>query len=282
MATPDFVDTRPFWQDLIRERQYTTPATKKARLAKILPGLSATRFHCGVMRVIIRGAIRARMGRYDRAAWARSCHDIFRLVENCGGKFRVSGLEHLASNNGAYVIVANHMASLETFVLGGLILPFRDMAFVLRRSLLAYPLFGVLLKAIQPIAVSRTNPREDLKQVLEQGTACLEKGRSVVVFPQSTRTTVFDASSFNSLGIKLARKAGVPVIPLALRTDFVKPGKVLKDFGAVDPDTPITLEFGPPMKVEGHGKDTQEAVISFITERLDQWGATVVRKPKSE
>ena len=42
---------------------------------------------------------------------------------------------------------------------------------------------------------------------------------SVLIFPQTTRELFFDPKKFNTLGIKLAKRAKVPVIPIAVKTD---------------------------------------------------------------
>jgi peptide chain release factor 2 len=61
--------------------------------------------------------------------------------------------------------------------------------------------------------VTRRHPREDLKQVLTEGAEHLAQGRSVLVFPQATRSTSFDPSTFNTLAVKLAARASVDVVP---------------------------------------------------------------------
>ncbi|MBW2177934.1 MAG: hypothetical protein JRH03_13480, partial [Deltaproteobacteria bacterium] len=47
----------------------------------------------------------------------------------------------------------------------------------------------------------------------------LQRNVSVLVFPQTTRGLRFDPDKFNTLGIKLARRAKVPVIPVAVKAD---------------------------------------------------------------
>jgi len=48
---------------------------------------------------------------------------------------------------------------------------------------------------------------------------------SVLIFPQTTRDLRFDPNKFNTLGIKLAKRAKVPVIPVAVKTDAWGMGK---------------------------------------------------------
>jgi 1-acyl-sn-glycerol-3-phosphate acyltransferase len=123
--------------------------------------------------------------------------------------------------------------------------------------------------------VHRKNPREDLKIVLNEGQRRIQKGCSVVVFPQATRSTVFDVNNFNTLGVKLARKAGVPVVPIALKTDFHGTGRWLKDIGPIYPERPIYFKFGNPIPIVGNGQVAHQSVVEFIAENLTSWGVEV-------
>jgi len=111
------------------------------------------------------------------------------------------------------------MSTLETLVLPGIIGKNFKATFVIKNSLLKYPFFGRILTAINAIPVTRKNPKEDYRIVIQEGLKRLEQGISVIVFPQAARQTVFDPAQFNTLGVKLAKKASVPAVPIALRTD---------------------------------------------------------------
>ena len=93
----------------------------------------------------------------------------------------------------------------------------------------------------------------------------------MIVFPQTTRRPVFDPAQFNSIGVKLARRAGVPVIPLAVKTDAWGLGWPLKDLGKIDPSRTVRFSFGDPLTVTGTGKEEHEEVVRFITDKLDSW-----------
>ena len=197
-----------------------------------------------------------------------------RLVERCGGRVHLRGLEHLRAMNGKpAVIIANHMSLLETAVMHGFLRPYMDFTFVIKPALMKTPFLCNIMRALDAIVVSRDNPRQDLKTVLEEGKKRLDAGRSVVVFPQGTRSVEFDPEKFNTIGVKLAKSAGYPVIPLALKTDFLQNGKYLRDMGPIKRDEDVWFEFGPAMEVTGNGRETQQAIINFITERLNRWNA---------
>ncbi len=150
------------------------------------------------------------------------------------------------------------------------------VTFIVKRSLTTMPIFGPIMRSRDPITVGRTNPREDMVTVMTEGTARLKAGTSVIVFPQATRYQVFRTDHFNSLGVKLAARAGVPVMPVAIKTDFWRPGSGwLKDFGPLDRRQTVHMEFGAPLAITGNGKEQHEAVVEFIRSRLVAWGGAV-------
>lgn len=217
-------------------------------------------------------------GNYDKETWAASSNDIFRLIEECGGRFNITGLDSLHKCKDPVVFISNHMSTLETMVFPGIIAPVMDITFIVKESLVEHRYFGPIMKARKPIIVGRTNSREDFKKVMTEGPELLAKGISIVVFPQSTRKDEFIPSEFNSLGVKLANKANVNVIPVAIKTDFWGHGKFLKDLGPIHRNKPIYMDFGKPMEVSGSGKVEHEKIIEFISSSLTKWEGKVERK----
>jgi 1-acyl-sn-glycerol-3-phosphate acyltransferase len=164
------------------------------------------------------------------------------------------------------------MSTLETFVLPSLIMPHGfDLTYVIKRSLVDYPVFGNVVKTRDPVVVDRVNPRDDLKVVMEEGARRIQQGRSLIIFPQHTRTVEFDQKQFNSIGIKLAKKTGATVIPVALLTWAWSAGSMIKDFGPIFPQRTIHFAFGEPFEVSGRGQDEQQRVVEFIQRHLDSW-----------
>lgn len=227
--------------------------------------------------ISVYGRIFAKQG-YSRETFWRASFCELTLLRQFGASVEASGMNYLRERNGEpTVIIGNHMSMLETVVLPCLILPYLDVTFVVKESLLRTPAMGSILRAVGAIGVGRANPRDDLKAVLEAGKKALAAGRSVVIFPQSTRSDTFDIGGFNSIGVKLAKIAEVPVIPLALRTDFLQNGKRIKELGHLHPDRPpVRFAFGKPLLVSGNGKETQESVIDFIRGKMNEWNVPVL------
>ena len=258
---------------------YDTPADCRRAVADRLLGWSDLWFQLKVMRVVWRSHVVVRSGRFDFTAWAGLSYGVFHAVEACGGIIHIRDHDALKPPHGPVVYVANHMSVLETLLLPVQALLHGRLTFVVKESLLRYPVFSSIMRAVNPVSVARANPREDLKVVLIEGQRRLESGLSVVIFPQATRSAVFNPAEFNSLGAKLAKRAGVPVVPVAVKTDFARNGKWMKDFGRVDRSLPLHFRYGAPLTVGAREREAHEAVVRFITANLKEWGGHVAEVP---
>lgn len=226
------------------------------------------RVHTNVIKKIILSGIKSKRGKYPYEELVIDGLKILDLMRKVGCKVTIEGRENLKDLNPPFVFIANHMSTLETLVLPAVIGKEIKVTFVVKKSLLKYPFFGKILADLKPIPVIRKNPKEDYKIVIQEGIKRLQEGISVVVFPQATRQTIFESSKFNTLGIKLAKKANVPVVPIALRTDAWSVGKIIKDFGKIDPTKPICFFIGKPLYIEDKGFKEHLQTIEFIEHSL--------------
>jgi 1-acyl-sn-glycerol-3-phosphate acyltransferase len=224
-----------------------------------------------MLRIYLRSGSIAAKGSYSGEMWASGSLEVLRLLESVGVRFEISGLDVPYSLPGPCVYIGNHMSTLETFILPCLLQPARNTTFIVKESLMKFPVFGPVMRSRDPVAVGRRDPREDLRTVLEGGQERLEAGTSVIVFPQTTRSSVFDPRQFNTIGIKLARRAGVPAVPVALKTDAWEKGRIIKDFGPIKPERPVHICFGQPLEVIGSGREEHEQIVAFIQGKLEEW-----------
>ncbi|MCA9985629.1 MAG: 1-acyl-sn-glycerol-3-phosphate acyltransferase [Anaerolineales bacterium] len=251
--------------------EYRTPAGKPRLLGDRLALGTRAYFVSQIAKIFWRGGRDVRDGHYNADVFTRVAQEIMSLVEGCGGRFHIQGFEQYRELSEPLIFASNHMSALENFVMPGLILPFKDTTFVVKASLLDYPVFGRFLTATDPIPLERDNPREDLQKVLQEGAARIERGLSLIIFPQSTRREDCDPESFNSLAVKLARKAGVRIVPVAVKTDFWGNGKLIRDFGPLRRDRPIHMRFGAPVTVTGNGREAHKEIVDYITSTFAGW-----------
>ena len=242
---------------------------------KYLPGALSLLYYIRLIYTLCHASFPARRGSLDNAMWAMYSHRCLQIVESVGGSVNISGLQSVSDQQGPVVYIGNHMSLIETLILPGIVLALSRANFVIKEELRHYPILGPIFTALGLIAVSRKNPREDFKVVLREGHKFISNGGSVIIFPQATRSVEFDAQVFNTLGVKLASRAGVPVVPVAIKTDFHGNGKWIKDMGPIDPRKTLYFKFGNPLPVSGKSREIHQQVVEFISQNLTAWGGKV-------
>ncbi len=225
-----------------------------------------------LVEIVNKANIDAKKGNYPIERWLQDSKGIIGCVEATGGQVIIEGMENFIDIKEPCVFVSNHMSTLETLIFPIIIQPYQNMTFVVKRSLTNFPFFGAVMKSRDPIMIDRVNPREDFEVVMKEGVKYLnERKQSLLIFPQGTRKKVFKPEEFNSMGVKLAKKAGVQVIPVVVKTDYWGQGKIVKDFGMVYPHLPVRYKFGEPMHIEGNGKVQHQKCVDFIDSNLKAW-----------
>ncbi len=262
-------------QTLFAEDSYRTEARRISLTARLMPSIT---FYVSEIRIVTQASSKAKQGRYDTAEWCKSSLATLHALERVGVRVEITGIDNFRSLEGPCVFIGNHMSTLETFVLPTIIAPIKEATFVVKQSLVEYPVFKHVMRSRDPITVGRSNPRDDLRAVLEGGTERLKAGISIIIFPQTTRTPVFMKEQFNTIGIKLAKKAGVPVVPVALTTEAWGNGTYFKDFGRIDPSKTVHFAFGKPLLIKDRGNEEHEQIIGFIEKKLEEWA----REPRHQ
>lgn len=247
---------------------YCSPKRKIGEFAQTLPSVAG---YIDFAAAAIKLYIQAAAGRCTDDVWMKASEEIIQLFERVGCTFHIEGMDNIDIAEGPCVFASNHMSTLETFVFPAIIRPHGPVTFVVKDSLTTVPLFSTIMNTRAPIAVGRTNPRADLTKVLSEGVNRIQNNISVIIFPQSTRSTVFVPHKFNSIAVKLAKRANVPLIPVALKTDAWSQGKLCKDFGKIYPQREIHIRFGKPILVQNQGREEHEEVCRFIESSLEGW-----------
>ncbi len=113
---------------------------------------------------------------------------------------------------GPFVVVANHQSVLDILMLARL--P-REMKWVAKEELFRIPWVGWMLRMAGDIAIRRGDA-ESGGEALAKAKAYLERGMSVMIFPEGTRSAKGTLLPFKSGAFRLAIDAGVPVLPIAV------------------------------------------------------------------
>jgi 1-acyl-sn-glycerol-3-phosphate acyltransferase len=171
-----------------------------------------------------------------------------------GIRYRVIGRDNIPA--GPAVILSKHQSAWETIALQAI---FPPLCFVLKRELLRVPFFGWALAQIPGIAIDRAAGKDALTQVVDQGRARLKEGLWVAVFPEGTRVAPGATRRYKPGGAWLARRAGVPVVPVAHNAgEFWRRNAFIKRPGEV------VVSIGPVIEVKG-------VKVDEINARAEQW-----------
>ncbi len=162
--------------------------------------------------------------------WMSSMMWILKVV--MGITYEVRGRENLP--NETVIFASKHQSTWDTLFFYILI---NDPAYVLKKELLSIPFYGWYLKKTKLIAVDRKAGASALKQIIRDTNYALEHGRSVVIFPEGTRSIPGAKSTYQPGIAAMYKSATHPVIPVALnsglywgRKEFIKrPGKIIAE-----------------------------------------------------
>ncbi len=165
------------------------------------------------------------------APWANGVLFLARII--CGIHYEVRGREHITKE--AVIYASKHQSAWDTVIFLTLI---HHPAYVLKRSLLRIPLWGWYLWRMKMIAIDRSGKASSLKQMVKDSRAALNSGRSIVIYPEGTRTRPGAAPHYHPGVIAMYSQLDVPVVPVALnsgsfwgRDAFIKrPGTIVIEF----------------------------------------------------
>jgi len=134
---------------------YRTVPGDRSVFARLFPGLG---FYTWFMYFVCKGSESARRGHYSDTDWSQNSLEVLHALENFGVQIEITGTDHFGRLAGPCVFIGNHMSTLEAFVLPTIIQPLKRVSFVVKKSLVEYPIFGHLMRSRNPIVVGRTNP----------------------------------------------------------------------------------------------------------------------------
>ena len=138
--------------------------------------------------------------------WARS------ILAVAGIRVRVLHPERLRPDT-SFVVIANHESFADILVLLA-ILPMQ-VRFLAKRSIFRVPVLGWGIAAAGFVPVDRGD-RSRSTRAVEAALARLKHGRSVVVFPEETRSRNGELRSFKKGAAMLAIRSGLPILPIGL------------------------------------------------------------------
>lgn len=176
--------------------------------------------------------------------WSRA------ICRGVGVRVEVDGADRRLESQ-AYVVMANHSSHFDVIAMyAGL--PF-DVRPVAKRELGLIPLFGWVLLAGAAIMIDRGDRRRATASI-ERAGRTIRGGRSVLMFPEGTRTPPGEVGPLKKGPFHLALTAQVPVLPVGVEgaAEVLPPGS-----WRIEPGV-IRVRVGEPIGTAG-SKNRPEA-----------------------
>mgnify|MGYP002780661271 CR=1 FL=1 len=188
------------------------------------------------------------------ALWARV------LAKRWSMPVRVEGAEHLLEAQPC-VIMSNHLSYADIVALFAA-LPLHPK-FIAKRELRKVPFLGKLMQCGGHIFIDRTQRKQAIK-AMAIAAAELRKGESILIFPEGTRGEGRSIGVLHSGGFRLAKQAGVAIVPVGIRgTERVLPRRGLSVQGAE-----VSVRIGAAIPASSVKSQTTQELMELVRDRF--------------
>ncbi|MFR1710529.1 MAG: lysophospholipid acyltransferase family protein [Clostridium sp.] len=173
-------------------------------------------------------------------------------------KVEVEGIENLLAQTCVYV--SNHQSMLDIPVI---MMNIKDTAgAVAKIEMKKVPVISYWMKELGCVFLDRENGREGLKTILE-AIEKIKNGRSMLIFPEGTRSRDKGVGEFKKGSLKLAVKANVPVVPITVNGTY-------KGLEGNPGDLKAKVIFHKPIYMENLNKDEKANLSETCREIIKQ------------
>jgi len=175
-------------------------------------------------------------------------------------KVRVEGNTDIDSSK-TYLLMSNHVSLFDVPLLKAYIpIYFKGVE---AHHQFKWPFYGWLITRLEAIPIERDNIYSSMRSI-KKVNKLLDKGTSIAILPEGTRTLTGKMQPFKKMPFMLAKKAGVDIIPIGLSGLFkLKP----KGSWHITPST-ITINFGDPITSEVVNALSLEELRDLVYENI--------------
>ncbi len=167
--------------------------------------------------------------------WAKAM--VYSLKVICGIDHKIYGSENLPT--GPALLAVKHQSMWETMVLASLL---DKPCFILKKELVALPIFGWWCKAAGYIGVDREAGPKAMRNMLTDAKERIAQGHQVVIFPEGTRIAPGETGDYQPGVAGLYKALGLPCVPVAHNS-----GLYWQHPGIVRKAGLVSLQFGTPI-----------------------------------
>ena len=183
------------------------------------------------------------------------------LIKASGVQLEIIG-EHNIKDNKNYIFAPNHSSFMDFPVLFVAINKY--LVFVAKKELKKIPIFKSILNVSGFIFVDRDNTSAAIDSLNELKSDIKNTPRSVVVFPEGTRSSSNQLQSFKKGAAVLSINTGLPIIPVYIMGSF--DWWDTKNFRKNS--NKIVVNFGKPIITENKQYEDRENITNSIKKEI--------------
>jgi 1-acyl-sn-glycerol-3-phosphate acyltransferase len=186
------------------------------------------------------------------------------LVKVYDIQLNIAGKENLP-DRGPVVFVANHQGYADIPITCAVLDKFQ-FGFIAKSNLEKLPAYGKWIENIRSVFIQRDDVRASLRAI-DEGVGFIEKGFSLLIFPEGTRSRGGDFGEFKKGSLRLATKPGVPVIPITINGTH----RIYEDHGFVKNGAHVDITIHPVIETKGMDRSAANN-LSAEVERIIKAG----------
>jgi len=182
------------------------------------------------------------------------------LLFICDTKVKVIGKENLLLGK-PQIFMANHQSDFDILIaLAYIPVQFRWIA---KKELFNIPFFGAAMRSAGYIEIDRHN-REKALQSLDEAALRIRKGKSIMTFPEGTRSRDGEIKAFKQGAFHLAIKTGVPIVPVSI----IGSGQIMPKRSVKIKSGQLKLVIGEPIEVKSFDIEKRQELIKKVRDTI--------------
>ena len=178
-----------------------------------------------------------------------------------GIKYSIKGLNNL-NPDGNYIFAGNHTSVLD------IPLAFSGLPFwlvpIAKIELKKVLVLGWVMQTAGHIWVDRTKRDQALKSIEKAKESLKKKPRSILLFPEGTRTINGQLGQFKKGGLLLSLDTGIPIVPVA----FIGTYEMLKKGSLKMTGWEIELRIGKPIDGHNYSNTSRKLLANDVREKV--------------
>jgi len=182
------------------------------------------------------------------------------ILKVCGLKVKVKGLENIDPAK-PHIYMTNHQSTVDIFALLASI-PV-DFKFIVKQELMRVPILGFNMRRAGYIGIERDDPRKAVTS-MKAAAERINKGASVLIFPEGTRSIDGKLLPFKRGGFNLALKSRCDIIPVAISNSRLLAPKGSFRFKKGE----FQIHFGKPIPLKAYTKRNIAELMDCVREAI--------------